>query len=97
MNVASLAVVFGCLAGQLVTSGPHEVMVSSWVEYATSVMVEEAAKAEAANKTTVENCIVIEGLRSDCSWICFCQKKKVNIHFSFSMDISISGRHMVLL
>ena len=43
-----------CLAGQLVTSGPQEVIVAE----VTSVTVEEAAKAEAANKTTVENCIV---------------------------------------
>lgn len=45
------------LAGQSVTSGPQEVMVSTSVEKEVSVRVEETAKAEAANKTT-ENCIV---------------------------------------
>lgn len=50
------------LAGQLVTAESHEVMVSTSVEKAVSVMVDDAAKAEAANKKTVENCIVKKGV-----------------------------------
>lgn len=44
------------LAGQLVTVEAQEVMVSTSVEKEVWV---ETAKAEAANKETMENCILI--------------------------------------
>ena len=45
------------LAGQLVTSGPQEVMVTKVEETSVSVTVAEAAATEAAMIATVENCI----------------------------------------
>lgn len=46
------------LAGQDGSVSAQEVMVLTWVEIAVLVST-EAAKAEAANKATTENCILI--------------------------------------
>lgn len=54
MLVAFLAAEEDILAGQLVTSGPQEVMVTKVEEWSVTVT---AAMAEAAKRATVANCI----------------------------------------
>jgi hypothetical protein len=66
-------VLFFAVNGQLVTSGPQEVMVSWSMEVTTEV----AAKAEAANKTT-ENCIVYKRV-SKLDLVMYEERKEVKI------------------